>query len=84
MCRYAFLQEQYISPFLFDCPSIMLGIAICYIQHSQAMHGVCELAHSFFHYKIGRGFFFVSAKLHQEHKTLDPFKKDMKNKNNEQ
>ena len=30
----------------------MLGIAIHYIQHSQAMleRGVCELAHSFFHY----------------------------------
>ena len=29
----------------------MLGIAICCIQHSQAMleRGVCELAHSFFH-----------------------------------
>ena len=31
----------------------MLGIAIHCIQHSQAMveHGVCELAHSFFHYE---------------------------------
>ena len=30
----------------------MLGIAICCIQLSQAMleRGVCELAHSFFHY----------------------------------
>ena len=32
----------------------MLGIAIRCIQHSQAMleRGVCELAHSFFHFKI--------------------------------
>ena len=38
--------------FLSDCPSLMLGIAIHCIQHSQAMleHGVCELAHSFFHF----------------------------------
>ena len=60
MCRYAFLQEmlvdpfeeQFISPFLSDCPSLMLGISIHCIQHSQAMleRGVCELAHSFFHY----------------------------------
>ena len=59
MCRYAFLQEmlvdpfeeQFISPFLSDCPSLMLGIAIHCIQPSQAMleRGVCELAHSFFH-----------------------------------
>ena len=37
--------------FLSDCPSLMLGIAICWIQHSQAMleRGVCDLAHSFFH-----------------------------------
>ena len=35
-----------------DCPSLMLGIAIRCMQHSQAMveRGVCELAHSFFHY----------------------------------
>ena len=60
MCRFAFLQEmlvdpfeeQFISPFLSDCPSLMLGIAIHCIQHSQAMleRGVCELAHSFFHF----------------------------------
>ena len=60
MCRCAFLQEmlvdpfeeQFISPFLSDCPSLILGIAIHCIQHSQAMleRGVCELAHSFFHY----------------------------------
>ena len=60
MCRCAFLQEmlvdpfeeQFISPFLSDCPSLMLGIAFHSIQHSQAMleRGVCELAHSFFHY----------------------------------
>ena len=38
--------------FLSDCPSLMLGIAIHCIQHSQAMleRGVCELAHSFFHF----------------------------------
>ena len=41
-----------MSPFLSDCPSLMLGIAIPCIQHSQAMleRGVCELAHSFFHW----------------------------------
>ena len=60
MCRCAFLQEilvdpfeeQFISPFLSDCPSLMLGIAIHCIQHSQAMfeRGVCELAYSFFHF----------------------------------
>ena len=59
LCRYAFLQEMLIwsfwgaiyIPFLSDCPSLMLGIAIHCIQHSQAMleRGVCELAHSFFH-----------------------------------
>ncbi|XP_078322396.1 uncharacterized protein LOC111103871 isoform X3 [Crassostrea virginica] len=45
-------EEQFISPFLSDCPSLMLGIAIHCIQYSQAMleHGVCELAHSFFHF----------------------------------
>ena len=39
-----------MSPFLSDCPSLLLGIAIHCIQHSQAMleRGVCELAHSFF------------------------------------
>ena len=38
--------------FLSDCRSLMLGIAIHCIQHSQAMleRGVCELAHSFFHF----------------------------------
>ena len=37
--------------FLSDCPSLMLGIAIRCIQHSQAMfeRGLGELAHSFFH-----------------------------------
>ena len=37
--------------FLSDCLSLMLGIAICCIQHSQAILecGVCELTHSFFH-----------------------------------
>ena len=45
-------EEQIISPFLPDCPSLMLGIAIHYIQHTQAMldRGVFELAHSFFHF----------------------------------
>ena len=35
--------------FLSDCPSLMLGIAIRYIKHSQAMleRGESELAHSF-------------------------------------
>ena len=43
-----------MSLFLSDCPSLMLGIAIHCIQHSQAIleRGVCELAHSFFHYQI--------------------------------
>ena len=43
-----------MSPFLSDCPSLMLGIAIHCIQHSQAMleRGVCELAHSFFHFTM--------------------------------
>ena len=63
MCRYHIMhfyrkcwfdpfEEQFISPFLSDFPSLMLGIAIHCIQHSQAMleRGVCELAHSFFHY----------------------------------
>ena len=38
--------------FLSDCPSLMPGIAIRCIQHSQAMlgRGVWELAHSFFHF----------------------------------
>ena len=40
-----------MSLFLSDCPSLMLGIAIHCIQHSQVMleRGICELAHSFFH-----------------------------------
>ena len=60
LCRYAFLQEMLIwsfwgaiyIPFLSDCPSLMLGIGIHCIQHSQAKleRGVCELAHSFFHF----------------------------------
>ena len=38
--------------FLSDCPSLMLGIAIRCIQHSQGMleREVCELTHSFFHF----------------------------------
>ena len=57
---YAFLhemlvdsfEEQFISPFLSDGPSLMLGITIHCIQYSQAMleRGVFELPHSFFHY----------------------------------
>ena len=41
----------------------MLGIAIRCIQHSQAMveRGVCELDHSFFHYKINIIFEIESA-----------------------
>ena len=40
-----------MSPFLSDYLSLILGIVIHCIQHSQAMleRGVCELAHSFFH-----------------------------------
>ena len=60
MCRYTFLREMLIWSFwgaicipffLSDCPSLMLGIAIHCIQHSQAIleRGVCEFAHSFFH-----------------------------------
>ena len=43
-----------MSPFLSDCPSLILGISIHCIQHSQAMleRGVCELAHSFFHCSV--------------------------------
>ena len=39
------------TDFLSDCRSLMLGIAICCMQHSQAMFelGVCVLAYSFFH-----------------------------------
>ena len=50
-CWFDLFEEQFISPFLSDCPSLMLGIAIHCIQHSQAMleRGLCELAHSFFH-----------------------------------
>ena len=68
MCRYAFLQEMLIwsfwgaiyIPFLSDCPSLMLGIAIHCIQHSQAMleRGVFELAHSFFHFHTKHSFNF--------------------------
>ena len=51
-CWFDPFEEQFISPFLSDCPSLMLGIAIHCIQHSQAMleRGVCELAHSFSHF----------------------------------
>ena len=50
-CWFDPFEEQFISPLLSDCPSLMLGIAIHCIQHSRAMleRGVCELAHSFFH-----------------------------------
>ena len=42
-----------------DCPSLMLGIAIHCIQHSQAMleRRVCELAHSFFHIDDNSSYF---------------------------
>ena len=42
----------YIPFELSDCPSLMLGIAIHCIQHSQAMLecGLCELANSFFYF----------------------------------
>ena len=58
-CWFDPFEEQFISPFLSDCPSLMLGIAIHGIQLSQAMleRGVCELAHSFFHFKIKNIFF---------------------------
>ena len=51
-CWFDPFEEQFISSFLSDCLSLMLGIAIHCIQHYQAMleRGVCELAHSFFHY----------------------------------
>ena len=54
-CWFDPFEEQFISPVLSDCPSLMLGIAIHCIQHSQAMlkRGVCELAHSFFHSSFG-------------------------------
>ena len=40
-------------PFLIDCPSLMHGIGVYYVQHFQAMseRGVCELAHFFFQMK---------------------------------
>ena len=40
----------------------MLGIAIHCIQHSQAMleRGVCELAHSFFHFTFTQGWIVLS------------------------
>lgn len=38
--------------FIFNCPSLIHGIAICHVQHSQGMLecSVCELAHSLFHF----------------------------------
>ena len=38
---------NFMNDFLSDCPSLMHGIAIRYVQHCQAMLecGVCELAH---------------------------------------
>ena len=50
-CWFDPFEEQFISPFLSNCPSLMLGIAVHCIQPSQAVleRGVCELAHSFFH-----------------------------------
>ena len=49
-CWFNPFEEHFISPFLSDCPSLMLGIAIHCIQPSQAMleRGVCPLAYSFF------------------------------------
>ena len=43
-CDYVYLINT-------NCPSLMHGNAICYVQHSQAMleSGDCELAHSFSH-----------------------------------
>ena len=66
-CWFDLFKEQFISllnfdqiilcnsnetGFLSDCPSLILGIAIRCIQHSQATleRGVCEFAHSFFHF----------------------------------
>ena len=51
-CWFDPSEKQFISPFLSDCPSLIIGIAIHCIQHSQAMleRRVCELAHSFFHF----------------------------------
>ena len=48
-CWFDPFEKQFISPFLTDCPSLMLGIAIHYIQHSQAMleRGVCFLSFYF-------------------------------------
>ena len=39
----------FYNDFLSDCPSLMQGIGIRYVQHCQAMleRGVCELAHYF-------------------------------------
>ena len=61
ICKYAFLQEMLIwsfwgaiyIPFFVRLPVTYAWIAIHCIQHSQAMleRGVCELAHSFFHFK---------------------------------
>ena len=72
MCRCAYPQEmlvdpfeeQFISPFLSDCASLMLGIAC--IPHSQAMleRGVCELAHSFFHSPFEKRWSLVRRKDH--------------------
>ena len=60
-----------MSPFLSDCPSLMLGIAIPCIQHSQALleRGVCELAHSFFHFILNSFEFFV----------IEPYRNIIKN-----
>ena len=53
--------------FLSDCLSLMLGIAIPCIEHSQAMleHGVCELAYSFFHVSKC----FLTYRLHTQPET---------------
>ena len=65
-------EEQFISPFLSDCPSLMLGIAIYCIQHSQAMleRGVCELPHSFFHSKLPHWYHWRLYRIcHHHHKS---------------
>ena len=51
---YIRLLQIFEYDFLSDCPSLLHGIAICYVQHCQTMLecAVCELAHSFFHYGI--------------------------------
>ena len=44
------LQQIFDYDFLSDCPSLLHGITIRYVQHCQTVleRGVCELAHSSF------------------------------------